>query len=183
MKKTKTFLAALLSVTVLFGGTAVSANAASAEVDITIKETTMDGVSVTVPTTLPVIFNEDGSNTIPENWTIENISSIAGIHLSQVDMDANGSGWTLLAESEDTKALPVNTKALKFYVGKDSALKMVVPTDGTEAETGRVTFADNEISVASGETQILRFGVDRGAFTADEAEAKAFDMVLTFNFN
>ena len=33
------------------------------------------------------------------------------------------------------------------------------------------------------ETQVLSFGVERGAFTKSEASAKAFDMVLTFNFN
>ena len=55
MKKINVLLAALLSVTVLFGA-AVPANAASADVNIEIKATTMDGVSVTVPTQLPILF-------------------------------------------------------------------------------------------------------------------------------
>ena len=46
-----------------------------------------------------------------------------------------------------------------------------------------VSFDDNAIAIASGQTQVLSFEVQRGAFTQDIADAKAFDMVLTFNFN
>ena len=175
-------LVAILSLVVVLGA-AIPVNAASADVNIEVKATTMDNVSVTVPTTLPIVFNEDGTNTLPSNWTIENISSIAGIHLSTVAMDANGSGWKLLAASEDTKVLTADTKAIKFSVGKAGELKLVAPTSGTESETGTVSFGDTAIAIASGETQVLSFDVQRGAFTSDQATAKAFDMVLTFNFN
>lgn len=175
-------LAAILSFVVIMGAT-IPVNAASADVNIEVKATTMDNVSVTVPTTLPVVFNEDGSNTLPTNWAIENISSIAGIHLSAVDMDANSSGWKLLADTQDTKALKADTKSIKFSVGKQGSLKLVAPTSGTESATGTVSFDDNEITIASGQTQVLSFDVQRGAFTQDIASAKAFDMVLTFNFN
>ena len=84
-------LAAILSFVAIMGA-AIPVNAASADVNIEVKATTMDNVSVTVPTTLPIVFNEDGTNTLPSNWTIENISSIAGVHLSAVDMNANSSG-------------------------------------------------------------------------------------------
>ena len=63
------------------------------------------------------------------------------------------------------------------------ALKLVVPTSGTENTSGSVSFGNTEISIPSGETQVLSFDVERGAFTKSEASAKAFDMVLTFNFN
>lgn len=78
-------LAAILSVVVIMGA-AIPVNAASTDVNIEVKETTMDNVSVTVPTTVPIVFNEDGTNTLPSNWTIENISSIAGIHLSTIGL-------------------------------------------------------------------------------------------------
>ena len=175
-------LATILSLVVVMS-VAIPANAASADVNIEVKATTMDNVSVTVPTTLPIMFNEDGTNTLPSNWTIENISSIAGIHLSTVDMDAKTSGWKLLAASADTKVLPADTKSIKFSTGKAGALKLVAPTTGTESTTGTVSFGDTEIAIPSGETQVLAFDVQRGAFTADQATAKAFDMVLTFNFN
>ena len=98
-------------------------------------------------------------------------------------MNAEDSGWKLLADTIDTKTLSADTKSIKFSVGKSGALKLVVPTGGTESASGSVTFGDTEISIPSGETQILSFGVERGAFTTSEASAKAFNMVLTFNFN
>ena len=182
MKKTSIIMAALLSVTILFSGV-IPAQAASAEVNIEVKATTMDNVSVTVPTTLPVVFNEDGTNTLPTNWTIENISSIAGIHLSEVDMDAKTSGWKLLSASQDTKVLKADTKSIQFSIGEEGALKLVAPTSGNENAVGRVTFEETEIAIPSGETAVLSFDIKRGAFTEDMAAAKAFDMVLTFNFN
>ena len=87
MKKVKVLLAALLSVTVVLG-TVVPTQAASSTVDIEVKATDMDNVSVTVPSSIPIVFNADGSNTLPTNWTIENKSAIAGIHLSKIEMNA-----------------------------------------------------------------------------------------------
>lgn len=182
MKNLKKILAVVLSVTALMGAT-IPANAASVDVNIEVKETAMDNVSVTVPTVLPIVFNENGTNTLPTNWTIENLSSIAGIHLAQIDMDAEDSGWKLLADSVDVTTMAADTKAIKFSVGKAGALKLVVPTSSTESATGSVSFAASDISVASGQTQVLSFDVQRGAFSESQASAKAFDMVLTFKFN
>ena len=182
MKTGKILLAALLSVTVILG-TAVPTYAASSDVKIEVKETTMDNVSVTVPTTIPIVFNADGTNTLPTNWTIENVSAIAGVHLAKIDMNAEDSGWKLMAASQDVRTLSKDTKSIKFSVGKAGALKLVVPTSGTENTSGSVSFGNTEISIPSGETQVLSFDVERGAFTKSEASAKAFDMVLTFNFN
>ena len=182
MKKTKRTVAIILSIVTVFGMT-VTSHAASSDVNIEIKETTMDQVSVTVPTALPIIFNEDGSNTLPTNWSIENRSSIAGIHLAQVDMDAEGNGWVLLAASEDTKKLPVDSKAMQFSLGKEGALKLVEPSNGRSNGSGSVAFAADEIVVESGETQVLSFDVKRGAFTKSEVSAKAFDMTMRFEFN
>lgn len=175
-------LAAILSLVVIMGA-AIPVNAASADVNIQVKPTTMDNVSVTVPTTLPIVFNEDGTNTFPSNWTIENISSLAGIHLSTVDMNANSSGWKLVKESESVKTQTVNGKAIKFFVGVPGNLKLVQPSNGNESETGTTSFGDTDICIASGQTKNLDFAVERGAFTENQASAKAFDMVLTFNFN
>ena len=182
MKKTNIAIAVMLSIAVLFGAT-IPVNAASAEVTIEVKETKMDGVSVTVPSTLPIVFNEDGTNTLPTNWTIENISTIAGIHLAQIEMDGTNTGWKLLSESEDTKTMNTDVQSLKFYTGIDTELKLVAPTSGTEHAKGAVSFSADEISIASGEEQTLLFRVDRGAFTSSKAAEKAFDMVLTFEFN
>ena len=182
MKKVKVLLAALLSLTVVVG-TAVPTYAASSDVNIEVEATDMDNVSVTVPSIIPIVFNSDGSNTLPTDWKIENKSVIAGIHLSQIDMDAGETDWKLLADSEDVTKIPVDTKSIKFSVGKAGALQLVVPADGTESASGSVSFGSTDISIPSGESQILTFDVERGAFTKTEASAKAFDMVLTFKFN
>ena len=182
MKKFSILFAALLTITVIFGS-AVPVQAASTDVNIEIKKTAMDHISVTVPTTLPIVFNEDGTNTRPTNWTIENKSTIAGIHLAQVDLDAGESGWTLLAEYDDTKTMPVDTTAIKLSLGKEGALKLVTPTDGSEATTGTLIFQEDEIAIASGETQVLAFDVQRGAFNDSHGAGKAFEMVMTFEFN
>ncbi len=182
MKKIKVLLAAVLTISAVLGS-AVPTYAAATDVKIEVKATTMDNVSVTVPTVLPIVFNEDGSNTLPTNWTIENKSTIAGIHLSKIDMNAQNTGWKLLALSENAKELPADTKSIKFSVGKAGALKLVTPTTGTENASGSVAFNAEEIAIPSGQTQVLSFDVERGAFTETEASAKAFDMVLTFNFN
>ena len=182
MKKVKVLLAALLSVTVVLGAT-VPAQAASSTVDIEVKATDMDNVSVTVPSSIPIIFNADGSNTLPTNWTIENKSTIAGIHLAKIEMNAGTSGWKLLGGSSNVKEMSVNTKSIRFSVGLEGNLKLVAPTNGDEDATGSVTYGNANIAIPSGETKNLTFHVERGAFTNSEASAKAFDMVLTFNFN
>lgn len=178
----KKLLATILSVIVLVGGT-IPVNAASADVNIEVKATTMDNVSVTVPTTLPIVFNENGTNTLPSNWTIENVSSIAGIHLAEVSMDAKNTGWKLLASSVDTKTLKADTKSMQFSIGKTGEMKTVVPASGTENAKGTVQFDSAAITIPSGKTQVLSFSVKRGAFTSGQSAAKAFDMVLTFKFN
>lgn len=180
MKKINVLLAALLSVTVLFGA-AVPANAASADVNIEIKATTMDGVSVTVPTQLPILFNADGTNTIPDNWNIKNVSSIAGIHLEKIDM--TGNGWKLLPQSAVISELPVNSHSLRFYAGPEGNVKLVSPTGGAENASGSVTFEKTEFSLESGADADLLFDVERGAFDADKSAPEAFEMVLTFKFN
>lgn len=176
-------LAVILSLVVVMSA-AIPVNAASADVNIEVKATTMDNMSVTIPSTYPMVFNEDGTNTLPLNWVIENISDIAGIHLTKIDMNANSSGWKLLAESQDTKQLKADTKAIKFYVGRSTDnLKLVAPTTGNEGTTGSVSFDVDEVNIQAGQSRNINFNVERGAFTQDIASAKAYDMVLTFNFN
>ena len=183
MRKIKVLLAALLSVTAVLGGVNTAHAAQSAEVMIDVKATALDQTVVTVPGTLPVVFNEDGTNLLPSDWSIENGSSIAGIHLKKVEMDAKESGWKLLEDSADTKTLPVDTKSIQFYMGKAGELKLIAPTSGTEASTGSFEFGANDISIPSGGTQLISFDINRGAFKTAKAAAKAFDMVLTFEFN
>lgn len=182
MKKISIFIATILSATILFGAV-LPASAASAEVTIEVEATEMDNVSVVVPTTLPIIFNADGTNTLPTAWTIENKSQIAGIHLSQIDMKANSSGWKLLSEETDTSTLPADSKAIQFYVKANENVKLIAPTDNLSGSVGKTTYEKTELVIPSGKTQVLGFEINRGAFTQNLASAKAFDMILTFEFN
>ena len=186
MRKTKVLLAAVLSATIVLGGvnTAHAADSEqSAQVMIDVKATALDNTVVTVPGTLPVVFNEDGTNLLPTDWSIENGSAIAGIHLEKVEMDAKDSGWKLLSDSADTKTLPADSKSIQFYMGKAGELKLIAPTSGSEASTGSFAFEADDISIPSGGEQVISFDINRGAFKTAKAAAKAFDMVLTFQFN
>ena len=173
-------LAAILSLVVILGA-AIPVNAASADVNIEIKATDMN-MSVTVPSTLPVVFNEDGTNTLPSTWKIQNNSTIAGICLVKVDMDGSENGWKLLPESSDTKTMAKNTKSIKFFVGREALVKLVNPTGNAENAKGSVTFTPGEFEIPSGTQREVSFGVERGAFTTSQSSEKAFDMVMTFEF-
>lgn len=181
MKKINVLLAALLSVTVLFGAT-IPVEAASAEVKFDVKATDIN-LSVNVPTTIPIVFNEDGTNTYPTNWTIENISTIAGIHLKKVELEATDAGWILLDEDEDVTNLTADTKSVKFSMGLEGALRVVNPRTSDNPSLGLMNLADDEIVIPSGESQVIAFEVERGAFTKDISSTTAFDMILTFEFN
>lgn len=178
MKKINVLLAALLSVTVLFGAT-IPAQAADAVVTFEVQKTDVN-LAMTVPSELPIVFNYDGTNTYPTNWKITNNSTIAGVHLESISLSASSSGWSLLGEEDDAKALAHDTQAVKFYVGKPGELKLVEPQT---TQTGSVTFAEDEINLATGESQLLEFMVERGAFETALASHRAFSMKLTFEYN
>lgn len=183
MKKVRVLLAALLSVTVVLG-TAVPTYAAEPVSNVLIEVNATDmNVSVTVPSTLPIVFNADGTNTFPDNWTIENVSALAGIHLKQIDLHADGTGWKLVNDSETVRTQVANGKAIKFFAGVEGNMQLVEPDNGSESENGTATFGVSDICIASGQTKDINFSVERGAFTQTTVSAKAFTMELGFEFN
>lgn len=183
MKKIKVLLAAVLSITVVLG-TAVPTFAAEPVSDVKIEVNATDmNVSVTVPSTLPIVFCEDGTNAFPEHWTIRNVSALAGIHLKQIDMNAGGTGWTLVKDAQQVKTQIANGKAIRFSAGILGTMQLVQPDNGSESEKGTAMFGETDICIASGETQDIIFDVERGAFTETQVSAKAFTMELTFEFN
>lgn len=177
MKKLNVLLAAVLSVTLLFGAN-ISASAASAEVQFEVKATDVN-VAVNVPTTLPIIFNEDGTNTYPTNWTIENKSAIARIYLYSVALTADND-WILMTGGMDPKFEDADSKRVKFYVGPEGNLQYMSGRDN--GTTGYVEFEPEEFTIVSGGSKDLSFKVERGAYTQNANFQKAFDMVLTFKF-
>lgn len=177
MKKLNVLLAAVLSFALLFGAV-VPAQAASAEVQFEIKATDVN-VAVNVPTTLPIVFNEDGTNTYPTHWTIENTSAIARIYLYSVSLTA-ANDWILMTGGMDPKYNDADTKKVKFHVGPENNLQYMSGRDN--GTTGYVQFEPEEFTIISGGSKDLSFKVERGAFTQNASMQKAFDMVLTFKF-
>ena len=61
-------------------------------------------------------------------------------------------------------------------------MHLVEPTNGSESEVGRTTFADSDICIASGESRDIVFSIERGAVTPTTVSAKAFTMELGCEF-
>lgn len=146
------------------------------DVEIATEAALMD---VTVPSKLPIVFNEDGTNTIPSNFTITNNSSVATIHLDQVALDSEGSGWELLPENVDMSSQEANKRWIKFFVNS----KCVSPSLYEAMDTGYAEFTEDEVVMGPGQSAKLNFEIHRGAFTQSFESSKAFTMVTSFGFN
>lgn len=201
MKKTKLLLGSTLCLG-LMAGLAVPTNAAT-DVTIEIEETDLnnnigyvedkdgDGLpdedmsefSVTVPAVLPIIFNSDGTNTLPTNWKVTNNSSIANISLVKVELDAKDSGWELLPESQEISSLAADTNAMKFYMGKSSNNLALITPNEDNASLGSYTWDNGVFTIPVETEKNVSFNVERGAFTSSQSASSAFEMLLTFEFN
>lgn len=153
----------------------IPVSAANTDVTVEVKATT---VSVTVPSTLPIVFNEDGTNAVPSNWKVENNSAIAGIHLTKIEM-TGADGWKLLPEGYDTLTMSANSKNMIFTANG----KVVTPAGATADAAGSATFDAGDFAVAASSDRVMNFEVTRGAFTTAAAASHAYDMILTFAFN
>lgn len=180
-KLNKILLSSALCVGML-ANTSLVANAADfgSQIDIEVKATTVD---VTVPSSAPFVFNEDETNTLPSNWTIKNNSKIARVYVSKISVDGTDASWKVVDGTYDLKTMPVNTKNVRLKFGKEGALKLVAPKSGTENAQGEYVFGASDIVVPAGQTQELKFDIERGSFTQTQASSKAFNMTVEFNFS
>lgn len=178
MKLRKLLLSGVLSMGVL-GSMGVNAFAAGTAVNIETKATT---VNMQVPGTMAVIFNEDGTNTIPTNFTVTNNSKIAGVSLVKIDVDAGTSGWNFCDQATDMKIKPAGTKDIKFTAGKEGVTKLVTPSTSRDKKAS-ASFNSGQISIPASGSQVLKFEMERTAFKEAISSSKAFDMTLTFDFN
>ena len=150
----------------------------SSTVNIQVKPTTMN---VTVPSSMPFVFNEDGTNTYPNNITITNNSTISNIYLAKVEMNGSSTGWKLLKDTYDVTNLSVNEKATIFKMGLSGALHTVTPSTD-KATTGVATWTQSEFTIKSKETKTLAFDIKRGSFTDSTAQSVAYNITMTYNF-
>lgn len=179
MNLRKLLIAGLLSSGILLGSsTATSAAEFGSALQIDVKATT---VNVTIPSTAPMVFNEDGTNTLPTNFTMKNNSKVGGVSLKKIALSSPSKTWSLLAESTDLKTQPKDQKKIKLHLGKQGKEKLVAPA--TDASTGSVSFNAGEISIPATATETLSFKVERGTFSQAVANSTAFNMTLTFDFN
>ena len=145
-------------------------------------------VNVTVPTTAPFIFNENGSNTVPSDFKVINNSEIAGVYLASLTLDSKQKGWKVVDADYDLKAMDVNTKNIRLKFGIEGDTRLVAPESDTANARGSVTFANGDINVEALQQQVLKFEVERGAFSTavnggtDGTAVTAFDMTLEFRF-
>lgn len=149
--------------------------------DITIdaKATT---VNMTVPGTVAVIFNEDGSNAYPENLVVTNGSKISGVYLSSVEMDAGVSGWKLVDDSIDTTKLPIDSKSIRVRAGKDGLTRLIEPSVGSEDTEGVANYGVRDVLIPAMGSQKISFAIDRGAFSSNQGLSNAFSMQLNFDY-
>ena len=178
MKKRGVILSALalvLTLAVVMQGV-IPVNAASSEVQIEVKATDMN-LAVTVPSKLPIIFNEDGSNTYPQNWTVTNESTIAGVCLREI-VFTPANDWDFLYLGEKAKDLPADTKKVRIYVGTEAVKKQALYETGC----ARATYSASEIQIPAGASKDIKITVERGAFTESIDMHKAFDMEVDFRF-
>lgn len=140
-------------------------------------------VNVTVPTTVPFEFDENGDTRVPNNFQVTNNSAIAGVYLESITLDAKNHGWKVVKDGFDLAKMPVDTQNVRIKFGKDGSEKLIAPEGGAnESAKGVATFNSGDIDIEAKDTQKLTFKVDRGAFSKDVVEATAFDMTLQFRF-
>lgn len=157
----------------------ISVSAENADIHIEAEATT---VNMTVPGVVGMIFNENGTNTLPDNFTIRNNSAVGGIYVSGISVNANGSGWQLVNSSTDLTKVGVDTKSIKLKMGEENSLKIINPTNGSMDSTGKAEFGINEFVIPAESEKTVKFGVERGAFSSAVTNAKAFDMGISFDW-
>lgn len=132
-------------------------------------------VDIDVPSSLPITFNNDGTNTVPTNFEIKN-NGTNTVALSYIEMDSEGSMWRLLPEDYDMSKLIPSSQDIKFSVNG----KVVSNGEGA-SKNGTVMFNDNEqVVIAPGEKATLNFGVERATFPYEIQSEKAFTMTSHF---
>lgn len=176
-KKYRALLVAVLSFTMLAGAT-MTTNAAGTNVMFTVEATDIT-TAVTVPGTIPITFNADGTNTYPTNWAITNNSENASIKLTTITASLVRSAWRLLYNTDSMKDVTCDTNKIKFYMGVTGNMQFMAP-DSTGV--GHINYGNSGIKIEAGESKVFSFEVKRGAFSESREEALGMELTLNFEY-
>lgn len=118
-----------------------------------------ENISVTVPSNLQIVFNEDGSTAVSD-YEIEN-QSVVPIHITNIEVTPYN-GWCLVAKQEKIQA---NQKKLVFTF-REQCLK-----EGSNSL---------QLTVPEKSKQNIGIQVSRGAWSNSQPEEKAFEMSFEY---
>lgn len=123
------------------------------------KAATSNGVSINVPTTMDVSFNEDGTTTVSDMY-LEN-DSIVPVEVQSVNIE-EFNNWKVVPKEQK---IPVNTKKLSLQMGEKELLSGSNVINREVAESERYDFD---------------IQVNRGAWTYDIASEKALELEVNY---
>ena len=206
MRPLKKGLLASALLAIGFVGFNTVAKADTTSVAINVTPTT---VNMTIPTSVALAFNADGTNTIAQNWAITN-NTIGDIYLAQAQFVGNtepgtSTKWQIAPDNTDMRDLPKDQLKVKFK----AALVDKQATTPTASQWKALSVASDQYSatvnwtatyglipygrnvdpatgtlsnVAAGSnTRYLKLQVDRGPFTKTYSGNK-YTLNLTFSY-
>lgn len=126
-------------------------------------------VSITVPSTISVSFNSDGSTTIPTDWKISNNSSVPMILTTVTLQEKND--WKLVKEADNE----INSKNIHLTLNDKEF-------DDKTNDTDNPTFTFNKEIATGGDSYTLNMKIDHGLYTQNITNQNALKATLRFTW-
>lgn len=181
----KKLLSVALALSMLCPVVPVQAGSNETDMKIEIKASVID---VNMPTELPVVFESDGSNTIPD-FVIQNNSTVdLNVHKIVVDeiKAEDGDQWTLTDNAEDFLEMENDVKTILVSVGQvgsESGLALETNPQQTALKRGVAKFESGAFKVPKNQSRSLGIKIKRGVFTKEAPATDAFKIKVDFNFS
>lgn len=181
----KKLLSVALALSMLCPVVPVQASSNETDMKIEIKASVID---VNMPTELPVVFESDGSNTIPD-FVIQNNSTV-DLNLHRVTFSeikaVAGDQWSLTAEPDDFLEMENNVKTILVKtgaIGQEKGLILQENPQQTALKDGIASFESGELKVPKNQSRSLGIKIKRGVFTKEASATDAFKIKVDFNFS